>query len=172
MKNRRMLGLAGIVAASLAAAAIVVPIVGADSATGALANFTPGKVKLLQTGGEQPNSQYADLGRLKLPVGSWVIMAHSVLVASASTGVDCFLVAPNAIAHSPVEVSSAKNLNIKDVFASVATTAPNGGNADLLCRVSSKSADRRVFAQDTSLVAVAVSGTTVTSNPAPAFGTY
>jgi hypothetical protein len=172
MMNRRLLGLAVTLAGLATFAAIAVPRLSADAATGALANFTPGRVKLLETGGTQPNGQYADLGRLKLPVGSWVITAHTVLLASASTGVDCFLVAPNAIAHTPLEISSAKNENIKDLSATVVTTAPNGGNADLLCRVASKAADRKVLAQDTSLVAVSVSGATVTNNPAPAVGTY
>jgi len=159
----------------LIAAAIVTPSLVAQSSAGAIANFTPGRVKLLHTGGSQPNSQYADLGRLTLPVGSWAITAHTVLMSAAptSTGVDCFLVVPGAAnVYTPIEITPNKGTNIKDLSFLSVTTTPNGGHVDLLCKVSERSADRRVFAQDTGIVAVSVSGASVTHNPAPPLGGY
>jgi hypothetical protein len=175
MHTRRQLALALATGCCLAAAVFGASSLGAQSASGALANFTPGRVKIFHTGGSQPNSQYADLGRLALPVGSWAILAHTVLwsTAPSSTGVDCFLVAANASAvHTPMEIQPTKGDNIKDLYLNVVTTAPDGGHADLLCKVSNPAADRRVFAQDTSIMAISVSGTTLTHSPAPAPGTY
>jgi hypothetical protein len=175
MSRSRAFTFAATVGASLATAAIVVPSLVAQPSSGAVANFTPGKVKLYHTGGSAPSSQYADLGRLTLPVGSWAITAHTVLLSQAptTTGIDCYLTPPGAPAvHTPMELSNAKGENIKDLSLLSVTTAPNGGKVDLLCRVSTASADRKVFAQDTGIVAVSVSGATVSYNPAPAVGTY
>jgi hypothetical protein len=146
----------------------------AADASGALANFTPGQVKLFHTGGTVPNSQYADLGRLVIPVGSFVIDAHTVIRSQApgATGVNCYLVAPGGTAYTPMEITPNKGENIKDLSATVVTTAPNGGDVDLLCDVSQRNADRLVFAQDTSIVAIAVNGATVSHNAPPAVGSY
>lgn len=173
MSKRRVFLLALAVAACAAATGFSVAAFGA-AASGALANFTPGQVKLFHTGGTVPNSQYADLGRLVIPVGSFVIDAHTAIRSQAPgpTGVNCYLVAPGATAYTPIEIPPNSGENIKDLSATVVTTAPNGGNVDLLCDVSQKSADRLVFAQDTSIVAIAVNGDTVSHNPPPAVGTY
>lgn len=175
MSKSRAFTFAAAVGVCLATAAVVVPPLVAQSSAGAVANFTPGAVKLLHTGGTIPNSQYADLGRLRLPVGSWAITAHTVLVSKAptTTGVDCFLVVPGpAAVHTPMTLSNAKGQNVEDLSLLSVTTAPDGGNVDLLCKVGTPSADRRVFAQDTAIVAVEVSGATVTRNPAPPIGSY
>jgi hypothetical protein len=174
MPRRRLIVFLVALAAGAAIAGFSVSSLSAQSASGALANFTPGQVKLFHTGGTVPNSQYADLGRLVLPVGSFVIDAHTVLRSQAPgpTGVNCYLVAPGTQAYTPIEITPDKGQNIKDLYASVVTTAPNGGNVDLLCDVSQRNADRAVFAQDTSIVAINVSGATVTRNPAPAVGSY
>jgi hypothetical protein len=177
MRNRRfVLGLA--FTFCLAAALVVVPPLVAQSADGVVANFTSGKVKLLHTGGSLPNSQYADLGRLTLPVGSWAVTAHTDLMnaSGAPTGVDCYLVGPGGFsvvqAHTPIELPGAKGQNIKDLTLLAALTAPSGGSIDVMCKVSATTADRKVFAQDTGISAVSVSGATVTHTPAPALGTY
>lgn len=174
MGKRRTFGLVGAVAVCFSIAAVMASNLGAQAADGSVANFTPGKVKLLHTGGSQPNGSYANLGRLTLPVGSWVITAHTVLVSSAPpTGVDCYLLAAGtAVSHTPLEILGAKNQNIQDLSLVSVTTAPSGGPVDLLCKVSNPAASRRVIAQDTSIVAVSVAGATVTHNPAPPFGSY
>jgi hypothetical protein len=175
-KRRFILGLA--FTFSLVAALVVVPPLVAQSGDGVVANFTPGKVKLLHTGGSLPNSQYADLGRLTLPVGSWAVTAHTALMnaSGASTGVDCYLVGPGGFSavqsHTPAELPGAKGQNMKDLTLLAALTAPSGGSIDLMCKVSEKGADRRVFAQDTAISAVSVNGANVTHTPAPALGTY
>lgn len=173
MIKRRVFLMGFSVAACAAAAGFSVAAFGAD-ASGALANFTPGQVKLFHTGGTVPNSQYADLGRLTIPVGSFVIDAHTVLRSQApgATGVNCYLVAPGDTGHTSMELPSSKGDNINDLSATVVTTAPNGGNVDLLCDVSQRNADRLVFAQDTSIVAISVNGATVSHNAPPPVGSY
>jgi hypothetical protein len=172
MSKQRVFVLA-LAAAACAATGWSISAFGAD-ASGALANFTPGQVKLFHTGGTVPNSQYADLGRLVIPVGSFVIDAHTVIRSQAPgpTGVNCYLVAPGDTSHTSMEITSAKGDNIKDLSTTVITTAPNGGNVDLLCDVSQRNADRLVYAQDTSIVAISVNGATISHNPPPAVGTY
>jgi hypothetical protein len=161
-----------------AGGAIAASSLGASTSDGVIANFAPGSVKLLHTGGSFPNSQYADLDRLKLPVGSWAITAHTVLLnrSGTPTGVDCYLVGPNGItavqAHTPTELPAAKGTAIKDLTILSALTAPSGGNLDLMCKVSEKVAHMKVFAQDSAIMAVAVNGATVTHTPAPALGSY
>src|SRR5262245_61446059 len=173
MRKRVLIATLATVAAAVGAG-VAVSALGADSATGAIENLTPSTVKLLHTGGSTPNSQYANLGRLTLPVGSWFISAHTTIRSQAPpTGVDCFLVAPNAqIDHQQLEITSTKNDNIAGMSFGTVTNAPNGGNAELFCKVSNSSADRRVFADHTALIGVAVSGVTMTRNPAPPLGTY
>ena len=178
MGMRRVVGLGFAVVSCLVAAAVVVPSLVAQPGDGVVANFPSGRVKLLHTGGSLPNSQYANLGRLTLPVGSWAITAHTVLLnfSGNATGVDCYLVGPSGMttvqAHTPMELSGAKGDNIAGLTLLAALTAPSGGNLDLMCKVSNKSADHKVFAQDTGITAVAVSGATVMHTPAPALGTY
>ena len=178
MSNRRVLGFGLALISCLAAAAIVVPPLVAQSNDGVVANFTPGRVKVLHTGGSLPNSQYADLGRVTLPVGSWSITAHTVLLneSGGATGIDCYLVGPTGLsavqAHGERELPGAKGSNIGELTLLTALTAPAGGNLDLMCKVSTAAADRRVFAQDTGIVAVSVNGATVGHAPAPALGSY
>lgn len=194
MGKGRVLLFAAATAASLTAAAFIVPSLGAQSADGALANFTPGSIKLYHTGGTVPSSGYSDVGRLTLPAGAYSLTGHAVISshASAATGVDCFLVYPGTqddpYALTPnllnlpantqtVESSttlgpaggdnSSENLSLAAV-----TTSASGGNVDLMCRVVNPSADRAVWAQDVSVVATSVAGTTVTNNEPPAPGTY
>ena len=178
MGKRRVFGFGLAFICCLIAAAVVVPSLVAQSGDGVVANFAPGRVKLLHTGGSLPNSQYADLGRLALPVGSWAVTAHTALLnfSGAATGVDCYLVGPNGVAtvqaHTPMELSGAKGDNIAGLSLLAALTAPSGGNVDLMCKVSSRAADRKVFAQDTGIIAVSVNGANVTHTPPPALGSY
>lgn len=153
--------------AALCTAVVVASAVGADTGTGALANFTANKVKLHQTGATIPNSSWTLVGRLQLPVGSWVIdgRLNVYSVAGTATPVDCYLMAPNATpGHAEIELGATKGTNGQSMGVLTATNAPNGGNADLLCRVSNKAADRAVFAQGIAIVATSVSGVTVTRN--------
>src|SRR5579864_309241 len=178
MSKRRVFGFGLALTVCLAAAAVSVPPLVAQSNDGVIANFPPGRVKVLHTGGSLPNSQYADLGRITLPVGSWSITAHSVLLnySGGATGVDCYLVGPSGLstvqAHGETELPGAKGSNIGELTLLTALTTPAGGNLDLMCKASQKAADRKVFAQDTAIVAVSVNGASVGHTPAPALGSY
>jgi len=194
MRKPRILLFAAAAAASITAAVLVVPALSAQSADGALANFTPGSVKLYHTGGTVPSSGYADIDRLTIPSGAYSLTGHAVISSNASvaTGVGCFLVypgtqddpyalPPNLIDVPPGTQSTASSMTLgaangdnstKDLSLAAVTTTATGGNVDLLCRVTNPSADREVWAHDTSIVAVSVAGTTVTDNEPPAPGTY
>lgn len=173
MRKRALIAVLATVVVAVGAG-VAASELGAQSSDGAIENLTPTTVKLLHTGGSTPNSQYADLGRLTLPVGSWSVTAETTIRSQGPpTGVDCFLVAPNGqIDHQQIEITSTKNDNIADMAFGTVTNAPNGGSADLFCKVSNPSADRRVFADHTTLIGVSVSGVTSTRNPAPPLGTY
>ncbi len=194
MGKPRILLFAAAAAASITAAVLIVPSLSAQSADGALANFTPGSVKLYHTGGTVPSSGYADVGRLTIPSGAYSLTAHAVISSSASaaTGVECFLVYPGTkddpyalppnlmnvppntqnVASSMTIGSASGDNSMKDLSLAAVTTTATGGNVDLLCRVLNPSADREVWARDISIVAVSVAGTTVTNNEPPATGTY
>ena len=194
MGKRRILLFAAVTAAALTAAAFLVPSLGAQSADGALANFTPGSVKLYHTGGTVPSSGYSDIDRLTIPAGAYSITGHAVIASHSSlaTGVDCFLIYPGTqddpyalmpnlltvpVNTQNVESSLALGPSGSDngteaVSLAAVTTTASGGNVDLMCRVTNPSADRDVWARDISVVATSVAGTTVTNNDPPAPGTY
>jgi hypothetical protein len=194
MGKPRMLLFAAAAAAALTAAALIVPTLGAQPADGAIANFTPGSVKLYHTGGTVPSSGYSDVGRLTIPSGAYLLTAHAVIASDAATatGVECFLVYPgtqddpyaltpdlmsvppgtqNVAASLTLGAKSGDN-STQDISLQAVTTSTSGGNVDLLCRVLEPGADRLVWAQDISVVAVSVAGATVTDNAPPAPGTY
>ncbi len=194
MRKRRILLFAAATAASLTAAALIVPSLGAQSADGALANFTPGAIKLFHTGGTVASSGYSDIGRLTIPAGAYSLTGHAVISsrASAATGVDCFLVYPGTkddpyalppnLLNLPADTQSVQSSmtlgpangdnNTENLSLAAVTTSASGGNVDLMCRVANPSTDRAVWAQDVSIVATSVAGTTVTNNEPPAPGTY
>ena len=170
MQKRRSLIAGFAIAGAIGGFALAGPaIVSADAPLGALANITPGLVRVLHTGGVQPNAQYADLGRLMLPVGSFVVTASTTLVSkAATTGVECFLKGPGGtLSHVERSLSAGKGANVSGLLTSLVLNAPSGGNVDLLCRVTNPAADRKVSAQDTKIVAINVPGVTVTNNAAP-----
>lgn len=170
----KVLAVALVGAAAAAGAALSASALRAQSSEGAIENAVPGIVKLLHTGGSLPNGQYADLGRLTLPAGSWAVSAHTTIRSQGpGTGVDCFLDAPNVpMDHQQLEITNTKNENIKQMVFGLVTNAPNGGNVDLFCKVSNAAADRHVFGEHTALIAINVNGTTFSRNDAPALGTY
>jgi len=181
-------------AAALTALALIVPSLDAQSADGALANFTPGLVKIHHTGGTVPSSGYTDLGRLAVPAGSFALTGHAVIYsdASAATDVDCFLVypgTPDGPAVAPTNLSSAtpqtqyvgsslrlgsgsSDDSMQDLSLNAVTTSTSGGNVDLLCRATDPAAGDLVWARDVSVAGISVAGTTVTDNEPPAPGTY
>lgn len=153
----------------LGLAVLLASAAGADSPSG-IANITPTKIKLHQSGTTVPGSSWTEVGRLQLPVGSWVTQAHLSVysVASAPTPVECYLTAPNATAgHAVVELGAAKGANAADISLIALSNAPNGGSADLICKVSAPAADRRVFAQGVVVAATSVGGVTVTHSTPP-----
>jgi hypothetical protein len=172
MKRHRLLIFAAVAASAIAAAAFAAPLFGADNGTGALANFTPGTTKIVHSGYTIPEpGHYSDIGRLTLPVGSWEITAHTVVQAQSSaptaTAVECYITAPNAQAgYAATDVGPTKGSDIGELTATTVSTAPNGGTADLLCRVNAADS-KLVYARATSVIAVSVDGSTVTFNPAP-----
>lgn len=142
---------------------------GAESPS-AIANITPTKVKIRQSGTTMPGSSWTEVGRLQLPVGSWVVQAHltAYSIAPATTPLECYLTAPNAAAgHALVELGATKGTNADDISLIALSNAPNGGNADLVCKVSALAADRRVFAEGIVVAATSVSGATVTHSAPP-----
>jgi hypothetical protein len=194
MRTPRSLVFAAAAAAAVTTAALIVPSLSAQTPENALANFTPTVIKLYHTGGTVPSVGYADVDRLAIPAGSYALTAHMTIEpagATAPTQVDCFLVypgtrdypsalTPNLRDVTPTTQSvktevgvnpSSRNGN-RDLTITALTTTATGGNVDLLCRVTNPSDDRGLDAGHASIVAVPVSGTTVTSNLPPAEGSY
>ncbi|HVC88714.1 MAG TPA: hypothetical protein VNC40_14985 [Gaiellaceae bacterium] len=163
--NRRYVFLATLVT-FVAVAAVGAVSIGATSGSGAIANITPGNVKILAWHSTAPNpANWAHLGQLSLPVGSWLVTAHFDVYSQASipTAVDCFLTAPNAISgHDTIELGDAKGINGSSMSLLALTNAPNGGSADVYCRLTDTAADRKVFARSVIVAATSVDGVTVT----------
>ena len=174
MKTRRYLLLAGVLAGCIAVASLVTAsVVGADSSDGAVSNQTPGATKLYYTGTTNPNTHWGLLGRLTLPVGSWAIVAKTNLFASGpATSAECWLMAPNArpdLGVTALAVSPKSNA-IRNLSFSTVSNAPNGGHADLWCKLLNQASTKTVFARGTTITAVSVTGVTQTANAAPPLG--
>ncbi len=141
-------------------------IVGAASGTGAIGNITPAGVKVLYTGGTVPGPGYSIIGRLTLPVGSWAIFGKTELISHGpQTGVECYLSAPGTQDFNGAEMGGGAKVDaLRTLAFTSVSNAPNGGYADLSCRVNTPAADRTVTENGTSITAVSVTGVTATSN--------
>jgi len=165
MTRKRRSLVAGAVVAAVAAAVFATAAVSADSPTAVIANFTPATVKIKETGGTVPSSGYTPMGRVTLPVGSWVIDASMQVysVASRPTTVDCWLMTPDTQpGHTAIALGNTKGTNRASMAIVNVTTTPTGGNVDLICRVTDPAASRAVFAQGVKIIATQVNGATVT----------
>jgi hypothetical protein len=170
MVGRRRLTLCLLGASAVGAAALAAASFGA-SGTGAVATFSVGRNKIDYSGSTTPTSAYSDIGRLQLPVGSWVITAHTVVQlspAAAGTVVECFLSAPNAqTGYTTAGLSPAKGQDLAQLSAQTVSNAPNGGNADLVCRVNTRADGKLVKARATSIVGTSVDGASVSLSKPP-----
>jgi hypothetical protein len=138
--------------------------------TGAVASFTKGTLVPIQfSQSTTPASSWQTVGKVALPVGSWVIDAHAVAVlagtAPQGTIVECDLVAPNAqLGYTATGVLPTKGNNVRELSAQTVSDAPNGGTAILTCRVNTKVDSKLAVAKQASIVATSVSGTSTSLN--------
>jgi hypothetical protein len=167
MRKKRLL-VATLVAGGAAAAILVANSFGAGG-NGAVANFTPGSVKIQHSSNTAPAPAWSTVGTVTLPVGSWVVSAHTVvtLASTAPTGTDveCYLVAPNSqLGYTATGLFPSKASNLRELSAQTVSDAPNGGTASLVCRVNSREDNKLAFAKQTSLIATSVEGTSTSLN--------
>jgi hypothetical protein len=149
-----------------AAAAIATGVLAATSfgagATGAVSHVS-GTVKIQQSGNPTPSAGWSQVGFVDLPVGSWVISAHTVVTLASTapqgTVVECDLTAPNAVnGYTATGLLPAKANDIRDLSAQTVANMPNGGKAALVCRLNDKADSKLGFAHQTSLIATSVAG--------------
>lgn len=157
---RMVVGL--IAAAAIATGVLAATSFGAGSA-GAVANFT-GKIKIEHSGSTTPSSAWSTVGHVSLPVGSWVVSAHTVVTlgstAPEGTDVECDLIAPNAVmGYTATGLMPTKANNVRDLSAQTVTNLPNGGTASLVCRLNDRADSKLAFARGTSLIGTSVAGT-------------
>jgi hypothetical protein len=149
-----------------AAAAIATGVLAATSfgagAAGAVSHVS-GTVKIQQSGDPVPSPGWSQVGSVDLPVGSWVITAHTVVTlgktATQGTVVECDLVAPNAVdGYTATGLLPSKASNIRDLSAQTVANMPNGGKAALVCRLNDKPDNKLGFAHQTSIIGTSVAG--------------
>jgi len=163
--TRKRMSLVGATVVACIGAAVFAAASFGDSPTAVIANFTPATVKIKETGGTVPSPGYTPMGRVTLPVGSWVIDSTMQVysVASRPTTVDCWLMTPDTQpGHTAIALGNAKGTNRASLSIVNVTTTPTGGSVDLICRVTDPAASRAVFAQGVKIIATQVNGATVT----------
>jgi hypothetical protein len=163
--RKRLLVLA-VLTAAITAAIVVTDSSGAGGA-GAVANFTTNKVKIEQSGNSTPDAAWSTIGRVTLPVGSWVITAHTVatIASNAPTGTDveCYLNAPNATpGFTATGLLPSKANDERELTTQTVGDTPNGGTASFVCRVNTVADNKLVLARETSVIATSVAGTSTT----------
>jgi hypothetical protein len=155
--------IAGLVAAgAIATAALAATSFGAGN-TGAVSSFA-GKFKIEHSSNTTPTSAWSTIGHLSLPVGSWVISAHTVVTLSGAapqgTDVECDLVATNAVmGYTATGLMPARASDVRDLSAQTLSDMPNGGTASLVCRLNDRADSKLVLARGTSIIATSVAGT-------------
>jgi len=151
----------------VAAAAIGTGVLAATSfgagGTGAVASFT-GRIKIEHSSNVTPTSAWSTVGQVSLPVGSWVISAHTVVtlagVAPEGTVVECDLTAPDAVmGYTATGLLPTKANDVRDLSAQTVADMPNGGTAALVCRLNDRGDSKLVLARGTSIIATSVAGT-------------
>jgi hypothetical protein len=151
----------------IAAGAIATGLLAATSfgagSTGAVANFA-GKIKIEHSSNTTPTSAWSTVGHVSLPVGSWVINAHTVVTLASSatqgTDVECDLTATNAqMGYTATGLTPVKANDVRDLSAQTLANMPNGGTAALVCRLNDRADSKLVLARGTSIIATSVAGT-------------
>ncbi len=165
----KKLMISGVIAVMATVAVLVsAALVGAQSGSGAISNWTPGVTKLHYTGGTVPSPGWTTIGRVTLPAGSWAVFAKTNLSAMGpATSVECWLLAPDGhpdLAIASLTGAAQKYDSIRNLSFQTVTNAPNGGVATVVCRLMAKHANGTVFARGTVLTAVSDSGVTATAN--------
>lgn len=159
-KWRVIVGL--VTAIAIATAALAATSFGAGNA-GAVASFS-GKFKIEHSSSTTPTSAWSTIGHVTLPVGSWVISAHTVVTlagfAPQGTDVECDLTAPNAVmGYTATGLTPTKGNDVRDLSAQTVANAPNGGTASLVCRLNDRADSKLALARGTSIIATSVAGT-------------
>jgi hypothetical protein len=158
----------GLVFGLVVLGAVVASVVAVNSfgagGTGAVASFKLSSGKLLRSANTTPTSAWSTLVQVTLPVGSWVVNAHTVVslasTAPGGTDVECDLIAPNAqMGYTAAGLLPSKGNNIRELSAQTVSDAPNGGTASLVCRLNSQADNKLAFAKQTSIIATSVAGT-------------
>jgi hypothetical protein len=131
--------------------------------TGAISSVA-GRIKIEHSSNITPTSAWSTVGHVSLPVGSWVISAHTVVTLASTapegTDVECDLVAPNAVmGYTATGLLPTKANDVRDLSAQTVADMPNGGTASLVCRLNDRGDSKLVLARGTSIIATSVAGT-------------
>jgi hypothetical protein len=153
----------GLIATGALAAGVLAATSSGAGGTGAVSRVS-GTIKIGHSGNTTPTSAWSEVGFVSLPVGSWVISAHTVVTLASTapqgTVVECDLTAPNAVnGYTATGLLPTKANDVRDLSAQTVADVPNGGKAALVCRLNDRADSKLAFAHQTSVIATSVAGT-------------